>query len=291
MKDGWKKTLFVVLALVITVISAMPAKKPPPKASAYVSGYTSGYTSGAKPPKPKPKPSGGKGGANSFIQAVVQLTGVTKEQFGKAEQSNFKAVIAAAMPKGSCSRRTYTRSSTCTKEDVTITTISNVETRKRAAKKLVEVGFKVSIEKKNAGKTTKTLTSFLQGDSFANALRAKGGNLAKVTSTKVVSAPRACHPSKGGSNTCTDEDVAKLAAGIIALIVILIVLFCVCPCICVILICCCGFTIMGIGMSQKEPAPPGPGFQMSGIPEASPTASAVPGSSAPPPQPWRLPVH
>jgi len=147
--------------------------------SGYASGssYSSGYTSGSTPTSsPTPAPA-----ATHEIVATVQLNGISKAQFNAAAQTSFKEVVASNT--GSICGSAGTAA--CTSADVTITSITDV---RRAG---VKVAFKVKVY--SAAKATSgasTLGTFVANAAgFKAALVAKGGALANVTGTAVVSAP------------------------------------------------------------------------------------------------------
>jgi len=276
--------LLTVLAALFVALAVEASPKPPPKASA--SAYASGskYASGGPKPKPPPKGPTKQQPRKSWMTASVGLKGITKSQFGTTEQNNFKAVIAAAMPKFSCPPATGAAllSSSCSAKDVSITLIMELNDKKRASNG-VEVSFKVNIKKEKASTATSTLTTFLKSSNFKAKLNAKGGALASVTSTKVTSEPKACHPSKDGSNTCFDEAIKGLAGAIVAIIVICIILFCVCPIVCcIVCFCCMGAVGASAGMAHNQQAhQQQPQFQMAqgGAPQQSAYAANVPGAA------------
>merc|ERR1712070_1017214 len=147
------------------------------------------YTS-AKAPAPAPAKAPD---AKHFIEAEVKLDGITVAQFDAAAKTAFKEVIAASL------------------KDVKAEDVYDVKAvaGRRAG---VKVSFKVKV--KDAATATSgatTLNTFLKdttGDKgFLKSLKAKGGNLAKVSGVTVTKAPAA-----KAAPTPTVSGVAKTAA-------------------------------------------------------------------------------
>merc|ERR1711988_1427461 len=136
---------------------------PAPDAGGGASSYSSA------PPSP-PAP------AKHYIEAEVKLDGITAAQFDAAAKTAFKEVIAASL-EGVKANDVYD--------------VKAVDARRAG----VKVSFKVKVAdaaKAAAGATT--LNTFLKktgDDGFLNKLKAKGGNLAKVTGVTVTKAPAA----------------------------------------------------------------------------------------------------
>merc|ERR1711904_184588 len=124
------------------------------------------------------------------VEAQVQLTGISKDEFDKTAQDNFKSVIGDNMkPK-------------VDKSKVTITKVTDVTRRAKG----IKVDFKVAVKDAETAKSqAATLTTFMKDAAgFKKALVAKGGALAKVTGTKVTKEPKA-------TTTSTVSGVAKTA--------------------------------------------------------------------------------
>lgn len=143
----------------------------------------SSYTSGAAPTPAATTT------AKHFIEAEVKLDGITVAQFDAAAKTAFKSVIADSLA-GVSAADVYD--------------VKAVAARRAG----VKVSFKVKVAdaaKAKSGATT--LTTFLKktGDTgFLNKLKAKGGNLAKVTGVTVTKAPAA-------KTSTTVSGVAKTA--------------------------------------------------------------------------------
>lgn len=117
---------------------------------------------------------------DNAVTASVTLKGVTKADFDKTAQDNFKDVIATGAGK-ICGAK---GASACAKKDVTIKILS-----RRAA---LKVSFTIKTTSKTAASTgATTLSNFLKGDGFTKKLVAKGGALKKVTGTTVDKPPAA----------------------------------------------------------------------------------------------------
>merc|ERR1711907_828710 len=167
----------------ITAASTPPTPTPTPatKASAYTSG-------GAKAPAPAPASAAT---AKHFIEAEVKLDGITVAQFDAAAKTAFKQVIASSL------------------EGVSAADVYDVKAT-AARRAGVKVSFKVKVkDAATAESGATTLTTFLKdttGDKgFLKQLKAKGGNLAKVSGVTVTKAPAA-------KASATVSGVAKTAA-------------------------------------------------------------------------------
>jgi len=148
----------------LTTKKADPTPAPTP-------GKASSYTS-AKAPAPAPAPA-----PAHYVESTVKLTGITVAQFDAKAKSDFAAVIAEGMGAGVKASDVYDIKATAAR---------------RAG---INVSFKVKV--KDAAAATdgaSTLGTFLKksgAGGFLEKLKAKGGNLAKVTKIDVVKEPKA----------------------------------------------------------------------------------------------------
>jgi len=146
----------------------VPKPGPTPAPTPTPAGKASSYTSGAAPAPAST--------AKHYIEAEVKLDGITAAQFDAAAKTAFKAVIAGSLA-GVSAADVYD--------------VKAVDARRAG----VKVSFKVKVAdaaKASTGATT--LTTFLKksgDDGFLNKLKAKGGNLGKVTGVTVTKAPAA----------------------------------------------------------------------------------------------------
>merc|ERR1712196_381422 len=188
-------SLCVFLAFSAAVVSGYSSGYSSGSATGYASAATSAYASGAGGASstvtvsPTPAPTPGKYVQN-FVSAAIKLAGISKAQFGSAEQTAFKTVVAAGIK--FCGSNGATQ---CVAKDVEITAIADA---RRAG---VQVDFKVKTTSAataaSAAAAVNTMTTGANLATFTASLKAAGGNLANVTGVVVVKAAAA------GSETVT----------------------------------------------------------------------------------------